>query len=329
MGNGNSRKEEVKEVKDKVEEIINKMNYSEKNLKININEEFRKLTNNYKMQSNDLSKFLSYILNMVEEEFKNLKNYIKTGVDLYNKNESFNKNNKEPKNSVRKQNLQIHRTLKSYKESNESFNNIPNLLNLDYFTSKDIQDENKLFTRNFQKIALKQINDDDENDETITNFLKEIHLISKQSFSHSKLLLNNMINYFRVEKKKIVKLPLDTNEEIKKEFSSWIKEFEKKNKGTQIYKNFLENKRLNYNNKEKQELYNNIFYQLTILYFHCELSFPPVSINFRLDQNDFDSETMIDIINMGRGKINFVFLPSLFSNGNFIENGKYWVYTSK
>ena len=37
---------------------------------------------------------------------------------------------------------------------------------------------------------------------------------------------------------------------------------------------------------------------------------------------------MIDFINRGKNrKVNFVILPSLFSNGNFLQNGKSWVFT--
>ena len=37
---------------------------------------------------------------------------------------------------------------------------------------------------------------------------------------------------------------------------------------------------------------------------------------------------MIDFINRGKNrKVNFVILPSLFSNENYLQNGKFWVYT--
>ena len=37
---------------------------------------------------------------------------------------------------------------------------------------------------------------------------------------------------------------------------------------------------------------------------------------------------MIDFINRGKNrKVNFVILPALISNGNFLQNGKYWVFT--
>ena len=37
---------------------------------------------------------------------------------------------------------------------------------------------------------------------------------------------------------------------------------------------------------------------------------------------------MIDFINRGKNrKVNFIILPSLFSNGNYLQNGKSWVFT--
>ena len=37
---------------------------------------------------------------------------------------------------------------------------------------------------------------------------------------------------------------------------------------------------------------------------------------------------MIDFINKGNNrKVDFIILPSLVSNGNYLENGKFWVYT--
>ena len=63
------------------------------------------------------------------------------------------------------------------------------------------------------------------------------------------------------------------------------------------------------------------------MYFHCDLSFPSIQINFK-KENDFISEKMIDFINRGKNrKVNFIILPSLFSNGNYLQNGKSWVFT--
>ena len=63
------------------------------------------------------------------------------------------------------------------------------------------------------------------------------------------------------------------------------------------------------------------------MYFHCNISYPLVEISFKKEKN-FNSDNMIDFINRGRDrKVNFVILPSLFSNGNFLQNGKSWVFT--
>ena len=87
--------------------------------------------------------------------------------------------------------------------------------------------------------------------------------------------------------------------------------------------NFFEN---NDNNRE-QKILSNLFYDLTIMYFHCSISFPSIKINFEKEEN-FNSEKMIDFINRGKNrKVNFIILPSLFSNGSFLQNGKSWVFT--
>ena len=46
--------------------------------------------------------------------------------------------------------------------------------------------------------------------------------------------------------------------------------------------------------------------------------------------NEFDSEKMFDFINRGKDrKVNFVILPKLFADNNYLKNGKYWVFTYK
>ena len=63
------------------------------------------------------------------------------------------------------------------------------------------------------------------------------------------------------------------------------------------------------------------------MYFHCDIVFPLIEINFN-KKVDFNSKDMIDFINKGKNrKVNFVILPSLFYNGNFLQNGKTWVFT--
>jgi len=201
---------------------------------------------------------------------------------------------------------------------------------LDFFTSKDIQEENKEITRIFQKESLNHINDDEEiENENIGHFLKEVALISRNAYNTSNELFKKMFKEFlnyKNEKKNISDLICE--EKLKKEFSSWVKEYEKSPKGMQVYKNY-------FNSFTGQGIYNNNNYlynllsQLIKLYFHCELSFPIVEVNFQKEIK-FVHEKMIDFINKGNNrKVDFVILPSLFSNGNFLENGKLWVFTYK
>jgi len=201
---------------------------------------------------------------------------------------------------------------------------------LNYLTFKDIQEENKEITRFFQKKALDYIDDNEKKEnETIAIFLINIAHISRKAYNNSNKLLINMYKEFikiKTEEKK--NYSLIYGEQLKKEFSSWIKEYEKKPEGKQYYENYF-----NSFKNAKQEVYiHALFSQLTILYFHCKLSFPIVEIDFNSIKSgeSFNHEKMIDFINKGNNrKVNFVILPSLFSNNNYLENGKSWVFTYK
>ena len=205
-----------------------------------------------------------------------------------------------------------------------------NFKRLDYFTSKDIQDENKYITRIFQKEALNYIDDEEEKEnENIAYYLKLIANDSRRAYNSSKKLFKKMFEEFSktLNKKKAIST-LKNDEQFKKEFSSWVKEYEKDPKGKQELQNYFKDERIFYKNEKILTL----FPQLTKLYFHCELCFPIVEIGFDdfKSGESFNHEIMIDFINKGNNrKVNFVILPSLFSNGNFLENGKYWVFTYK
>ena len=119
---------------------------------------------------------------------------------------------------------------------------------------------------------------------------------------------------------------LKSIEHFKKEFSSWVKEYEKDPEIKQYYEKYFNL------NKIKGKFVDNKYIptlipQFIILYFHCELSFPNIDVDFN-SEIKFNHEKMIDFINKGNKKeVNFVILPSLFSNGNYLENGKSWVFT--
>ena len=70
-----------------------------------------------------------------------------------------------------------------------------------------------------------------------------------------------------------------------------------------------------------------LFNDLAIMYFHCNISFPSIRLNFEKEEN-FNSDKIIDFINRAKNrKVNFIILPSLNSNGIFLQNGKSWVFT--
>ena len=194
---------------------------------------------------------------------------------------------------------------------------------LNTFTSKDIQEENKEITRNFQNETYNYMNmNENIENENVALFLKEVARISRISYNNKNLL-------FKLMKDKYIQIKGNisfNDENSKKEFSSWVKKFEKEN-GNKEYLNILNQIKLFDNNNTNQKYLEKLFYDLTIMYFHCDLSFPSIQINFK-KENDFISEKMIDFINRGKNrKVNFIILPSLFSNGNYLQNGKSWVFT--
>ena len=194
------------------------------------------------------------------------------------------------------------------------------------FSSKDIQDENKEITRKFQNEAYKYLSNSNEKieNEYIALFFKEAARISRIAYSKGKILLKKMKEeYIKNKGGKIL-----INENDRKEFSSWIKNYEKEN-GRKEYKNIIGQVKLfeKVENNEEQKYLSQLFNDLFVMYFHCDLSCPIVSINFKKEEN-FNPNEMIDFVNTGKNrKVNFIILPSLFSNGIFLENGKSWVFT--
>ena len=196
---------------------------------------------------------------------------------------------------------------------------------LNNFIPKDIQEENKEITRNFQNEAYNYMNTVEKvENENVSTFLKEVGKLSRISYIQGKKLLKIMEEkYLKLKGSKIL-----FDEDSKKEFSCWIKNLETE-KGKKEYENILNQVNLFEKDKDKkeQQFLLKLFYDLTIMYFHCNISFPLVEICFKKEDN-FNSDKMIDFINRGKNrKVNFVILPSLISNGSFLQNGKSWVFT--
>ena len=224
--------------------------------------------------------------------------------------------NKEPEK--KSEQIKENNSKKEYKIENN------NALNI--FIPKDIQEENKEITRNFQNEAYNYMNANEKvENENVATFLKNVAIISRISYKESK-------NLHKLMKEKYIKLignkTPKVDENSQKEFSFWIKNIEKE-KGKKEYENSLSPIKLieEEKNISVQKYLTQLYYDLTIMYFHCNISFPLIEINFTMKE-DFNSEIMIDFINRGKNrKVNFVILPSLFYNGNYIQNGKFWVFT--
>ena len=306
-----SSKNKIEEIKDEIANYINKSFNKSLNKSMYVN-------------TSEILKWKNTILYKI---FKDLDGLIKVVNDL-NLNKVSNTNNSY--NLVEYKIQKIERLnyitpKKEYKIESTRLNylalkdfiKIENKQKEDYFTSKDIQDENKEITRSFQKEAYNYMNSEEEiENENVANFLKNVAEISRKSYYEANNLFKSLLNEFNkiTNNKKIN--PLD-KEQNKKEFSSWVKKYEKNN----IFK---EDKN---KENEKSKFLSDLNYKLKKMYLHCTLSFPYVEISFEKEEK-FNSEKMIDFINRGHNrKVNFVILPSLYSNGTFLQNGKSWVFT--
>lgn len=198
----------------------------------------------------------------------------------------------------------------------------------DVFTSKDIQVKNLEITRQFMTFSTNFINDDDEIDnKTLGIKLIQVANISRKSYNDSNKLLAILYKEFEKEKEKDV--IISSPEQFKKDFSNWVKNSKNKYIIEQNINKFTSTFSAPEANKEIKNYFDKLYKDLLILYLECELSFPPVMINFLQDEKDFNSKKMIDNFQIGKrykAKVNFVFFPSLFSNGNYLENGKQWVF---
>ena len=280
--------------------IINETDKVKSNLKNIIIKSYQELTNNKNyIAINDLEKWLLSILNNINNEMEKLTKYFIKLLEI----------SKISKNTEKKE----------YKiESNSELN---------IFTSKDIQEENKEITRNFQNEAYNYMNKNEKvENENVAKFLEYVAQISRISYNVSNKILKTMKEKFVELKKKKISFE---DENIAKEFSFWIKSLEKEKNIFKEYENILIQENLfeeSEDDKESKYL-KGLFNDLSIMYFHCNIAFPLVKVDFKMEE-DFNSEKMIDFLNRGKNrKVNFIILPALISNGSYLQNGKYWVFT--
>ena len=237
---------------------------------------------------------------------------------------------------------------------------------LNNFTSEDIEKKNIEITKIFQNEAFNRVNDDEkEENKSIADFFLRVAKLARIAFYTQKELLAPIKKlFFEYKESEGKNYIVKSEEDFKREFSCWVKKKEeeeekkKKIKGikqnnlnlSEIYKENLEKAKDKIfeedDDKQLKEFLSKIFDSLTLMYFHCYLSIPLVEINFDLTpdskimknnqdhqaesncEESFNYEKMIDFINKGKNrKVNFVILPSLVSNKNYLKNGKFWVFT--
>ena len=168
-----------------------------KNIKDNINNTFYKLLKEKKLSSTDIEIWKNNILININKEIDKLNECI-----IKNKYiEKINENN--DKKIIR----------------------IENKSELNNFTSKEIQEENKVITEYFQKEAYNQMNTpEDVENEKVAFFLLNVAKIARISYNQAKYLFKEMKEKY-INQNKINKDSID----FSKEFSSWVKNIEKQN----------------------------------------------------------------------------------------------------
>lgn len=260
------------------------------------------------------------IVNGIESIFSNKNREIEQNLPLKEKNPMPNKREK----TQLKNNCPI-----SDKDSSSEKNEIQNF---NFFTSKDIQNKNLEITIDFENYYTNFISDTDSlENKTVAEFLLKVANLSRLSYNLSNKFLKNLYKEYKEielkDKKNKIIVCLD---QFKKEFSIWVKNNEDEVNIKLI--NFLNKCDLSFINKQEDKqikiYFKKLFKDLLILYFRSELSFPSIEINFKKEEDCFNYKKMIDLLNKGNNrKVNFVFLPSLFSNGIYLENGRQWVFT--
>ena len=119
---------------------------------------------------------------------------------------------------------------------------IENKQNLNIFTSKEIQDENKEITRNFQKEAFNYMNYEEETEnENVAFFLIDVAKTSRKSYLEADKLFKSLFEKYSKSSQNKGISSLD-NDKGKKEFSSWVKQYEKSN-NIQENENSLKNEK--------------------------------------------------------------------------------------
>lgn len=326
-----------KEYFDKIiSDLENKFNNQLNIMQDELNEKFKIFQNKIDTIQNQISNIFSF-----ENKFdKNLENFKKEILNLVNSVKSKTEDNIKPENHINiiNENKNIIDKVKlNFRE--KEINNFIKICKIDelgyeYYTPNDIEEKNEEISTFLNEKIYDDYLDDKEKcvNENAGNFLYSIGGISRISFQLANDIYHELFN----EYKKYLKSNNESleffHEKDRRNLSIWIKK-------CLIEKNFYEyysNKNINiiekYLNKDDEKT-NDILFKLfkdfIELYIKCYLSFPPIEIKYTKEHIDFNPKSMKDFIlkNAKIKKVNFCYLPGLISNGEFINNGKYNVFT--
>ena len=284
--------------------------------------------NDMQVWKDNIKKYINNLLKPNYELFIKLKEFYKEIYDT--------KNEEKYKSKGTNQNFIYTKYNQIKTEEEDIYQNINrNIIKTNnVFMSKDAQNKLSKIIDAFKIYSVIFFNDNDEiENKTIGEFLYKIANISRISYNHSNELLSKIYDDFS-KKNEANETIISSLDQFKEEFSTWVKNNEDYvNNKIEIYiKDKNINKIITYISEEKDEktkrYFISLYKELQTLYIICELSFPSIKIDFNINDNEFNSEKMIDFAhNKGKKKTNLVFFPSFFSNGNYLENGKQWVFT--
>ena len=295
--------------------------------------------------SNHLEK-VENILNTLKNKISDLEQNVEKLKNIISEKEIEEKKNKEKINDLEKRilylenlhNISIEEEIDNLKDvyKNSKMIDFINELELRklkpiYYEPNEIMEANKniiiFLKENLFKLFVKE-----DLNKTAGEFLYSVGGISRKSLFLANKIYSAFFNEYKNYLKKNHQEISLNHEKDRRNLSTWIKNCLK---GEEFYKyysfiNSNEIKKYLYEkNKNANTILIKLFQELICLYSKCFLSFPLVEINFIDNEINYEPSKMIDvIIKHGKNrKVNFCYLPGLFSNGRLIENGEYYVFT--
>ena len=202
------------------------------------------------------------------------------------------------------------------------------------FTPIDIEKENEMINA-FIKEKLYDYMPENEKlyNETVGKFVYAIGGISRISQNIADKLYNELLEEYKKFLNSSNIYFRSNKEEMRKHFSIWIKKCLKENEIYEYYSylNIKEIEKYLYKkDNETNKILLKLFQSFICLYLKCRLSFPLVEPKYANDNTIYDSRTMFDDCykkGIKYKKVNFCYIPALISNGRFINNAKYYVFT--